>query len=135
MGSLKEVPAMNANNLKVDMITLYFYPDKASTANLLTDLAVGLKEKGCDVKVYTGYPSYWDTKSKVIKRENYNGVDIYRVFNTQFDSRKKFGMICNGITFFISVFLKLLLSKDDRIFLIATTPPFTISSIYRLYFE
>jgi glycosyltransferase involved in cell wall biosynthesis len=33
-------------------------------------------------------------------------------------------MICNGITFFISVFWKLLLSKDDRIFLIATTPPF-----------
>ena len=115
---------MNTNNLKVGMITLYFYPDKASTANLLTDLAVGLKEKGCDVKVYTGYPSYWDTKSKVSKRENYNGVDIYRVFNTQFDSRNKFGMICNGITFFISVFWKLLLSKDDRILLIVTTPPF-----------
>lgn len=115
---------MNINNLKVGMITLYFYPDKASTANLLTDLAVGLKEKGCDVKVYTGYPSYWDTKSKASKREDYNGVEIYRVFNTQFDSRKKFGMICNGISFFISVFWKVLLSKDDRIFLIATTPPF-----------
>jgi glycosyltransferase involved in cell wall biosynthesis len=124
MGSLKEGPAMNTNNLKVGMITLYFYPDKASTANLLTDLAVGLKEKGCDVKVYTGYPSYWDTKSKASKKENYNGVDIYRVFNTQFDSRKKFGMICNGISFCISVFWKLLLSNEDRIFLMVTTPPF-----------
>lgn len=121
---MREVLTMNTTNLKVSIITLYFYPDKASTANLLTDLAVGLKEKGCDVKVYTGYPSYWDTKSKASKRENHNGVDIYRVFNTQFDSRKKFGMICNGISFCISVFWKLLLSKDDRIFLIATTPPF-----------
>jgi glycosyltransferase involved in cell wall biosynthesis len=124
MGSLKEVPAMNTNNLRVDMITLYFYPDKASTANLLTDLAVGLKEKGCDIRVYTGYPSYWDTKSKASKRENYKGVKIYRVFNTQFDSRKKYGMICNGISFCISVFWKLLRSNEDRIFLMVTTPPF-----------
>jgi glycosyltransferase involved in cell wall biosynthesis len=106
------------------MITLYFYPGKASAANLLTDLAVGLKEKGCDVRVYTGYPAYWDTKSKTRKRGNYKGVDIYRVFNTHFDSKKKFGMICNGISFCISVFWKLLLSKEDGIFLIVTAPPF-----------
>ena len=112
------------NKIKIGIITQYFYPDIGSTANLLTDLAIGLKEKGCDVKVYTGYPCYWDTKNKASKRENYNGVNICRVFNTQLDTRKKVGEIGNEITFFISVFWKLLLSKDDRIFLIVTSPPF-----------
>lgn len=117
---------MDTNNLKVkvSLITLYFYPDKASTANLLTDLAVGLKEMGCEVKVYTGRPSYWGDKSRVRRRELYKGVDVHRVLNTQFDTRKKIGMISNGITFFTLMFFKLILTEKDRIFLIVTNPPF-----------
>ena len=114
------------NKIKVCIITIFFYPDEASTASLLTDLAVGLKENGCDVKVYTGQPSYGNTKTKLKKRENYKGVEIQRVFNTQFDSRKKLGVLCNGTIFFVSVLWKILLSKEERIFLIVTNPPFLL---------
>lgn len=112
------------NKIRIGIITQYFHPDIGATADLLTDLAIGLSEKGCDVRVYTGYPCYWNTKERASKRENYHGVTISRVFNTQLDTRKKIGEACNGLTFFISVIWNLLLSREDRIFLIVTSPPF-----------
>lgn len=39
------------------LISQYFYPSHASTAQLMTDLARGLAERNYDVKVYTGTPS------------------------------------------------------------------------------
>lgn len=116
---------VDGNNPKISLITSCFYPNTiASPGILLTELAVGLKERDCDVKVITGYPSFWDTKIKVEKRENYQGIDIHRVYSTQFYNKSKFGRLLNVFSFLISVFWKLLISKEDRIFISVTVPPF-----------
>jgi glycosyltransferase involved in cell wall biosynthesis len=116
---------MNVNHSKtIGIISQYFYPDPSSTGRLLTDLATGLKEKGNNVFVYTGHPSFWHLKKKSIKYEHYQGINIVRVFSTQLDNRKKIGQLLNAISFTISVFFKLLLNKEVKLFFIVTNPPF-----------
>ena len=109
---------------KIGIVTMNFYPEKAATASLLTELSLGLKERGCDVRVYAGYPMYWFDKFKVTKREVYRSITIERSFNTQFNCQGKLRMICNTGSFFISAFFNLLLHCNDRILIIVTNPPF-----------
>lgn len=109
---------------EIAIVTQYFYPDTAATGVLLTTLAKGLVSKGLDVKVYTGYPSYWGKSQSCKKYENLDGVQIERIFHLISDTRTKFGAILHGVSFFFFVFLKLILVKDRRLYLIVTTPPF-----------
>ena len=90
--------------LAVTIVTQYFHPDESSTGQLMTDLAIELIKKGCDVSVVTGRPSFWKDNRKSLRRENFNGVNIVRVFNTQLDNRNKFGSIINGLSFYFSTF-------------------------------
>lgn len=110
--------------MKVAIISQYFYPDNAQTGNLMTSLAIGLSNKGCDVEIYSGYPSYWGIKQKCNKREIYKNVKISRIFHFQMDTRTKIGSIVHGLSFFIFTLFKLIISSDKRIYLIVTTPPF-----------
>lgn len=121
------------DNPKINLITFYFYPNvTVSTGRLLTELAIGLKEKGCDINVFTGNPGHWNTRINVRKTENFKGIHVHRIFHTQLSVTKRFGMILNGLTFCISLFLKLLTSKDTRLFLIVTVPPFLPYVLYYL---
>jgi glycosyltransferase involved in cell wall biosynthesis len=120
-------------NSKLGLVTLYFYPDKASTGKLMTELAIGLRKKGFNLKVYTGNPSYWGDNKRLPKNDELEGVKIERVFNTQFDTRTKSGMILNSLSFFIFSFIRLLSSNDENAYLIVTTPPFLPFLGYFLY--
>lgn len=115
---------MTIPNKKIAIISQYFFPDHASTGNLMTDLALGLNQRGCDVKVYSGYPSYWGIVQKTPKKENYHGVQINRIFHFRSDTRTKRGSAIIGISFFLSTLMKLVISSEKRLFLIVTTPPF-----------
>ena len=109
---------------QIAIVSQYFYPDNASTGRLMTELALGLLKKGYDVKVYAGYPTYWGVRQTSKKVEIYKGISINRIFLLALDSRTKFGSLCNGVSFFIFTFLKLLFSSEQRIFFYVTTPPF-----------
>lgn len=109
---------------KIAIVSQYFYPDHASTGNLMTNMALGLIDKGCDVKVYTGYPSYWGDIQKSPKNENYGGIAINRIFHIRSDTRTKSGSIVIGFSFFLFTLLKLLFSSEKRLFFYVTTPPF-----------
>ena len=109
---------------KIAIISQYFYPDHASTGNLMTNMALGLIDKGCDVKVYTGYPSYWGAVQKAQKNENYRGITINRIFHFRSDTRTKSGSIVFGFSFFLFTLQKLLFSSEKRLFFFVTTPPF-----------
>ena len=45
-------------NKEYVLVTEYFHPDTASTGQLMTDLAVGLEERGLDMIVLTGQSNY-----------------------------------------------------------------------------
>ena len=115
---------MTDKKKQIAIVSQYFYPDHASTGKLMTELAVGLSQKGCDVKVYTGYPTYWGITQTSKKVEIYKDISINRIFHLTLDTRTKFGSICNGVSFFIFTLLTLLFSSEKRIYFFVTTPPF-----------
>jgi glycosyltransferase involved in cell wall biosynthesis len=109
--------------VRVNILTLYFYPDYASTGHLLTELAVGLSGMGCKVTVYTAHPTY-RSRERAKKSEVYEGVQVYRLPSTQLDKNSKVGRILNSVSFFISALITLLFHRTSGPLLIVSVPPF-----------
>lgn len=108
---------------KVLFLTQYFYPEVATTAQLLTELAVELRKFELEVAVFTGQPSYRKTK-KLPRKEDYRRVCIQRLFNTRFNKDKTFGRVANSLTFFFSALLRVLFTRRDKTLFIVSNPPF-----------
>ncbi len=106
----------------ITIVSQYFYPEVAATGQLLTELAVELKKRGCEVRVITGQPSY-ARRGKLPKKEVYKGVEIRRVWNTSLNKNRKIGRILNYITFVTSALLAVLFSRKTPL-LIVSNPPF-----------
>lgn len=113
---------MTKNNPEITILSQYFYPEVASTGQLMTELALGLKERGCDVHIITGQPPYYK-KEKLLAEEDYRGVSIRRVWCTGLDKNKKIGRVMNSMAFFISSFLTVSFSRKVPL-LIVSNPPF-----------
>ena len=71
---------MSDKRISVLFLAQYFYPEVPATAQLSTDLALGLTERGFSVTVYTGQPSYWDER-RLPGTEQYQGVEIHRSYS------------------------------------------------------
>lgn len=107
----------------ITILSQFFYPDTASTSQLLTELAVDLERDGLEVSAYTGQPSYHRRK-KCPGKETYRGVRIYRLFSTQFSKDHLPGRLLNGLTFSATVLARLLFSRRRHVLLVTTNPPF-----------
>jgi glycosyltransferase involved in cell wall biosynthesis len=110
------------NNHKLRLLSLYFYPDIAMTGQLLTDLAVGLTEKGISVHAITAQPTY--QKNTAARNESYKGVEITRVWSTQLNKNSFIGKVVNSVSFFVSALMYVLFSTDRSPLLIVSNPPF-----------
>ncbi|MGN0304864.1 MAG: WecB/TagA/CpsF family glycosyltransferase, partial [Lachnospiraceae bacterium] len=105
----------------------YYYPDVASTGQILTELAEGLNDSFhttviCTVPSYTGKISQYYRKHKYYY-ENINGVDVLRIRVPEF--RKNFApsRIFNIISYFVSaIFATFRVEKQDYIFTISQPP-------------
>lgn len=108
----------------VRIITEYFHPEEASTAQLMTELAVGLTDD-FDVSVTTAYPNYHeeDTSKNAGKYSQYHGVDISRVRSTRFHKDRVPLRILNWITFTVLVFFRLLRDEAADISVVLSNPP------------
>lgn len=107
----------------ITILSQFFYPDTASTSQLLTELAVDLEQDGLEVSAYTAQPSYHRRK-KCPGKETYRGVRIYRLFSTQFSKDRLPGRLLNGLTFSATVLARLLFSRRRHVLLVTTNPPF-----------
>ena len=64
---------------KLLVINQYYAPDVAATAQLAAELCSSLAERGYEVHVLTGQPSYTATASEAPPFEVLNGVHVHRV--------------------------------------------------------
>ena len=83
----------------------YFYPEVASTSQILTDLCLGLKEK-FDITVICSVPCYTgriEDKYKTQKYyyENLEDIKIIRVSVKEFDKKNKKSRLINILSYFI----------------------------------
>jgi glycosyltransferase involved in cell wall biosynthesis len=105
----------------------YFYPDVASTGQLLTELCEGLQDK-FDITVICVVPSYGgkvEPKYKVKKffKEKYKNINLIRVRVPNFNKQNKLSRVKNIIAYFInSVIATFKIGNQDIIFSISQPP-------------
>lgn len=117
---------------RIRILSQYFYPDVASTGQLLTELSLGLKHNDVSVSVITAKPSYAG-KLNASKKEIFNSIHIRRVRTTRLNKNTKIGQVFNSISYFVRSFVYLLLSLDKTPLLLVSNPPFLPFLGYLIY--
>jgi glycosyltransferase involved in cell wall biosynthesis len=114
---------MASSGPSITILTEYFYPEEASTAQLLTELSAGLTDK-FDVSVVTGFPNYHDEDrtQSVPKQSSHRGVNIRRIRATRFDKDSIPLRAVNWLSFTLLSFLHLL-RNDKEAVLVLSNPP------------
>lgn len=107
-------------------INQYFYPDTASTAQLLTELCVSLAVEH-EVSVLCGTPSYNPVKRIKarwpFKCENYQNVRVFRAAGTSFSRTNMAGRCLNYVSYLVNASLSSLLIEKPDIVVTMTDPP------------
>lgn len=105
----------------------YYYPDVASTGQILTELAEGLKDSFhttviCTVPSYTGKIDQYYRKHKYYF-ENINGVDVLRIRVPEFRKNFALSRVLNIISYFFSaIFATFRVERQDYVFAISQPP-------------
>jgi glycosyltransferase involved in cell wall biosynthesis len=118
---------MSSTETEYVLITEYFYPDTASTGQLMTDLAVGLEERGLDMTVYTGQPNYHSGDLEKQPHESkHDNVLIKRIRAPQVRQSSLPRRLFNWTVFTTWMFATLLISrtKQNREVIFLSNPPF-----------
>lgn len=119
----QKVKLQKTDQQGIVFVLQYFYPEIASTAQLMTDLAEDLSKRGIKVKVIAGQPTY--VRSKLLEpKESFNGIEIERVHCTRFEKNSYAGRLMNWASYTFLVFTKLLFLKNQNPLFIVSTPPF-----------
>lgn len=117
----------NVNKKKILIFAHYYYPDVASTGQILQDQAEGMLND-FDVTVICVVPSYTgkvDAKyrDKKYYYENINGVKVIRVRVPDFTKTNKLSRSKNIITYFVRAVIAAMKSgKQDYVFTISQPP-------------
>lgn len=114
-------------NKEYVLVTEYFHPDTASTGQLMTDLAVGLEERGLDMTVLTGQPNYHSGENEKQPRvSTHKGVEVKRVRAPQVRQSSIPRRLFNWGIFTVWLFVVMLLSRTEkeREVIFVSNPPF-----------
>lgn len=105
----------------------YYYPDVASTAQILTELTEGLSSE-FEITVICVVPSYGGKiearyKKKRFFHETYDGISVIRVRVPEFHKGNKISRIKNIMAYFFnSILATIKLGKQDYVFTISQPP-------------
>lgn len=125
--SLSVKNKLESDKKKLLIYAHYYYPDVASTGQILTELAEGLRDSFhitviCTVPSYTGKIEQYYRKHKYYY-ENINGINVLRIRVPEF--RKNFApsRVYNILSYFISAILATIrIEKQDYIYTISQPP-------------
>ena len=113
---------------QITIITQYFYPSHAATAQLMTDLAKGLSQKGYQVNIFTG------TQAKDTTPELSNQAIINRAFSPIAASTSILSKIISSIFFLLGALKYVILLPRPTPVLIASNPPYAgiLGTIFKI---
>jgi len=99
------------------IISQFFYPSHASTSQLITDLAIGLKKQSYNVKIYTGTPS---------DSQEFHRIQVTRSPDLLQSSKSILGKLVSSLFFLIGALFHVTFKvhKTDSL-LIASNPPYS----------
>jgi glycosyltransferase involved in cell wall biosynthesis len=106
------------------LISEFFYPDnKSATSKVLTELVEDMADNGMDIKVLTSRHLYASNNKIENDKDVHKGILIDRVWSTNYNKDKVILRIINSITFFISIFIKLISSDEYDCMIFVSNPP------------
>jgi len=116
---------MTEERPSVTVLTEYFHPEEASTAQLLTELTTNLTDR-FDVSVVTARPNYHqeDRTASVPRRKTHDGVTVSRVPSTRFDKDSLPLRVVNWLSFTLLALVRLIRTRRERdALLVLSNPP------------
>lgn len=113
----------SARKLRVLLLNQCFYPDHVSTAQHLTDLAVGLAEAGHEVVAVAASRGYDNPERRYPVRETWNGVEIHRIWTPGLGKKAKWRRLLDFATFWINATWILLRLPRFDVTVCLTSPP------------
>src|SRR6185503_15114557 len=109
--------------MKVLLLNQCFYPDVASTAQHLSDLAVELSSRGHQVTVVASDRAYDNADIRFPRRENWKGIKIIRVPSLALGKSSKLRRVLTFASFLFVCALRLLLLPRFDVVIALTSPP------------
>jgi colanic acid biosynthesis glycosyl transferase WcaI len=109
--------------MKVLLLNQCFYPDVASTAQHLADLAVELAAGGHDVTVIASDRGYDNPAIRFPRRETWKGIKIIRIPSVSLGKSSKLRRALNFATFLFVCALRLMLLPRFDVVVALTSPP------------
>ena len=109
------------------VIQQHFYPEVAATGQLLLDLCEDLVKTGYKVKVITGNPTEVPQeiqRRNILRKENYKGIEVFRLKNTTFSKYRMTGRVLNYLSFHFLIFFHMLFCERPDLVFVLSTPPF-----------
>ena len=99
-----------------------YWPEHASTGQLITDLAESLTQ-WFDVEVIASQPHYHGDYGNFPAVATHNGVKVRRVWGTRFDKKRAPGRLANWLSFAASAAFTIARTWQRRTYLFVTNPP------------
>ena len=120
--ALKMLEALRG--IKILLLNQAFWPDVAATAQHADDLARYLAAHGDDVSVVASRSIYGERGSSLPKRDNREGIEIYRVGLQLFGKRGITPRIFDFTLFYLAAAWRCLILPRHDVVICFTTPPF-----------
>jgi colanic acid biosynthesis glycosyl transferase WcaI len=109
--------------MKFLLLNQTFFPDVASTAQHLTDLALGLVARGHQVTVVTSRRAYDHPETQFTTNETWRGICIYRVESTGFGKGAKWRRAADFASFLLRCAWRLIRLPKYDVVVALTSPP------------
>jgi len=109
--------------MTVLLLNQCFYPDVVSTAQHLTDLALGLVARGHAVTVVASRRGYDNPKARFPKREIWEGITIIRIPSLGLGKRSKWRRMLDFASYWFCCVLRLILLPRFDVVVALTSPP------------
>lgn len=120
--ALKMLDALRG--IKILLLNQAFWPDVAATAQHADDLARYLAAHGDDVSVVASRSIYGERGSSLPKRDNREGIEIYRVGLQLFGKRGITPRIFDFTLFYLAAAWRCVILPRHDVVICFTTPPF-----------
>src|SRR5215831_2617247 len=110
--------------MRVVFLNRYFFPDHSATAQILSDLAFHLADRGEQVDVITSRQLYDDPAATLPRRECVRGVNVHRVSASRFGRHALLGRGLDYASFYAASAVKLLsIARRGDVVVVKTDPP------------
>ena len=109
--------------MRILLLNQCFHPDHVSTAQHLTDLALGLRNSGHHVTAVSSSRGYDDPSKRFPVRETWRGIDIRRIWTPGLGKKAKWRRLVDFAIFWLNAARIVFLLPRQDVTVCLTSPP------------